>query len=76
MAYEQSRPAIVLKETTVRRSKEEAYENNIVASLVIGEVVRTAYGPRGLNKLLVGTVGDTTVTKTGVTILSLALIHI
>ncbi|MEM3648234.1 MAG: thermosome subunit beta [Thermoproteota archaeon] len=75
MAYEQSRPAIVLKETTVRRSKEEAYENNIVASLVIGEVVRTAYGPRGLNKLLVGTVGDVTVTKTGVTILSEASIE-
>ncbi|MBO3753359.1 MAG: thermosome subunit [Candidatus Brockarchaeota archaeon] len=75
MAYEQGRPAIVLKETTVRRSKEEAYENNIVASLVIGEVVRTAYGPRGLNKLLVGTVGDITVTKTGVTILSEASIE-
>lgn len=75
MAYERSRPAIVLKETTVRRSKEEAYENNIVASLVIGEVVRTAYGPRGLNKLLVGTVGDITVTKTGVTILSEASIE-
>ncbi|MEM3389355.1 MAG: thermosome subunit beta [Thermoproteota archaeon] len=75
MAYGQGRPAIVLKETTVRRSKEEAYENNIVASLVIGEVVRTAYGPRGLNKLLVGTVGDVTVTKTGVTILSEASIE-
>ncbi|MEM2929390.1 MAG: thermosome subunit beta [Thermoproteota archaeon] len=75
MAYDQSRPAIVLKETTIRRSKEEAYENNIVASLIIGEVVRTAYGPRGLNKLLVGSVGDVTVTKTGVTILSEANIE-
>lgn len=75
MAYNQSRPAIVLKETTIRRSKEEAYENNIVASLIIGEVIRTAYGPRGLNKLLVGSVGDITVTKTGVTILSEANIE-
>ncbi|MGQ9597151.1 MAG: thermosome subunit beta [Thermoproteota archaeon] len=75
MAYNQTRPAIVLKETTVRRSKEEAYENNILAALVIGEVVRTAYGPRGLNKLLVGSVGDVTVTKTGVTILSEANIE-
>lgn len=75
MTYAKTRPAIVFKETTVRRSKEEAYENNIVASLVIGGVVRTAYGPRGLNKLLVGSVGDVTITKTGVTILSEANIE-
>ncbi|MEM1557919.1 MAG: thermosome subunit beta [Thermoproteota archaeon] len=75
MSYEQVRPAIVLKETTIRRSKEEAYENNIVAALIIGEVVRTAYGPRGLNKLLVGSVGDITITKTGVTVLSEANIE-
>lgn len=75
MAYTQTRPAIVFKETTIRRSKEEAYENNIVASLIIGEVVRTAYGPKGLNKLLVGSVGDVTITKTGVTILSEANIE-
>jgi len=75
MSYGQARPAIVLKETTIRRSKEEAYENNIVASLIIGEILRTAYGPRGLNKLLVGSVGDITVTKTGVTVLSEANIE-
>ncbi|MGQ9479202.1 MAG: thermosome subunit beta [Thermoproteota archaeon] len=75
MAYNQARPAVVLKETTVRRTKEEAYENNIVAAIIIGEVIRTAYGPRGLNKLLVGSVGDITVTKTGVTILSEANIE-
>ncbi|MDW8033727.1 MAG: thermosome subunit beta [Nitrososphaerota archaeon] len=75
MSYEQFRPAIVLKETTIRRSKEEAYENNIIASLIIGEILRTAYGPRGLNKLLVGSVGDITVTKTGVTVLSEANIE-
>ncbi|MBO3799449.1 MAG: thermosome subunit [Candidatus Brockarchaeota archaeon] len=75
MSYEQVRPAIVLKETTIRRSKEEAYENNIVASLIIGEILRTAYGPRGLNKLLVGSIGDITFTKTGVTVLSEANIE-
>ncbi|MGQ9513536.1 MAG: thermosome subunit beta [Thermoproteota archaeon] len=68
-------PVLILKEGSTRRTGEEAVANNILAAKVVGELLRPSLGPKGLNKMLVGSVGDVTVTKSGVTILSEANIE-
>jgi thermosome len=68
-------PVLILKEGSTRRAGEEAVANNILAAKVVGELLRPSLGPRGLNKMLVGSVGDVTITKSGVTILSEANIE-
>jgi len=68
-------PVLILKEGSSRRTGEEAVANNLLAARVIGELLRSSLGPRGLNKMLVGSVGDVTITKSGVTILSEANIE-
>ncbi|MBO3802504.1 MAG: thermosome subunit [Candidatus Brockarchaeota archaeon] len=47
----------------------------MLAAKVVGELLRPSLGPRGMDKMLVGSVGDVTVTKSGVTILSEANIE-
>lgn len=68
-------PVLILKEGSSRRTGEEAVANNLLAARVVGELLRSSLGPRGLNKMLVGSVGDVTITKSGVTILSEANIE-
>jgi len=68
-------PVLILKEGTSRRTGQEAVANNLLAARVVGELLRPSLGPRGLNKMLVGSVGDVTITKSGVTILSEANIE-
>jgi thermosome len=68
-------PVLILKEGSSRRTGEEAVANNLLAAKVMGELLRPSLGPSGLNKMLVGTVGDVTITKSGVTILSEANIE-
>jgi len=65
----------VLKENVARRTGDEAISNTLTISAVIGEVVRSSIGPSGMNKMLVGTFGDVTYTKSGATILSEANIE-
>src|SRR5690606_24187753 len=43
--------------------------NNITAAKMIAEIVRTSLGPRGMDKMLVDTLGDVTITNDGATIL-------
>jgi archaeal chaperonin len=62
-------PVLILKEGTKENKGKEAQRNNITAAKVIAEVVRTSLGPRGLDKMLVDTVGDVTITNDGATIL-------
>ncbi len=62
-------PVLILKEGTSRTRGKEAQRINIMAAKVIAEAVRTALGPRGMDKMLVDSFGDITITNDGVTIL-------
>lgn len=65
----------IMKENVARTSGEDALSNILSVSSIVGEVVRTSIGPRGLNKMLVGSFGDVTYSKSGITILSEANIE-
>ena len=62
-------PVLVLKEGTGRTRGKTAQRNNIMAAKIIGEVLRSTLGPRGMDKMLVDSLGDVTVTNDGATIL-------
>jgi len=62
-------PVLILKEGTGRTSGREAQRNNIMAAKVISEMVKTTLGPRGMDKMLVSSFGDVTITNDGATIL-------
>jgi thermosome len=61
-------PVLVLKEGTRRTIGREALRGNIAAARALAEVLRTSLGPRGLDKMLVDSFGDVTVTNDGATI--------
>lgn len=72
MAYLTSQggqPILILKEGTGRKRGREAQRNNIMAARIIGEVLRTTLGPRGMDKMLIDSLGDITITNDGATIL-------
>jgi len=62
-------PVLVLKEGTTRNRGKEAQRNNIMAAKVIAEVLKTTLGPRGMDKMLIDSLGDITITNDGATIL-------
>jgi thermosome len=62
-------PVLILKEGTTRNRGKEAQRNNIMAARVIGEVLKTTLGPRGMDKMLVDSLGDITITNDGAAIL-------
>ncbi|MCL2691739.1 MAG: TCP-1/cpn60 chaperonin family protein [Candidatus Bathyarchaeota archaeon] len=62
-------PVLILKEGTTRNRGKEAQRNNIMAARVIGEVLKTTLGPRGMDKMLIDSLGDITITNDGATIL-------
>lgn len=62
-------PILVLKEGTRRERGKGAQYDNIAAAKAIADAVRTTLGPRGMDKMLVGGLGDVTITNDGVTIL-------
>ncbi|MEM3012972.1 MAG: thermosome subunit beta [Candidatus Hadarchaeales archaeon] len=62
-------PVLVLPEKAMRYLGRDAQHMNIMAARVIAEAVRTTLGPRGMDKMLVDSLGDITVTNDGVTIL-------
>jgi len=63
-------PVLILKEGTTRSRGKEAQRNNIMAARVIGEVLKTTLGPRGMDKMLVDSLGDITITNDGAVILN------
>lgn len=69
MAQLSGTPVIILKEGTERSRGKDAQKNNIAASKIIAEAVRTTLGPRGMDKMLVDSLGDVTITNDGATIL-------
>jgi len=62
-------PVLILKEGTSRSRGKEAQRNNIMAARVIGDVLKTTLGPRGMDKMLIDNLGDITITNDGATIL-------
>src|SRR5436309_2069058 len=62
-------PVLILKEGTKESKGKEAQRNNFVAAKLIAEMVKTCLGPRGMDKMLVDTLGDVTITNDGATIL-------
>ncbi len=62
-------PVLILKEGTSRTRGRTAQRNNIAAAKIIAEMVKTTLGPKGMDKLLVDSIGDVVVTNDGATIL-------
>ncbi|MGC9091459.1 MAG: thermosome subunit beta, partial [Fervidicoccaceae archaeon] len=62
-------PVLILKEGTQRTAGRDALRNNIMAVKAISETLRTTYGPKGMDKMLVDSLGDITITNDGATIL-------
>ena len=62
-------PIFILPEDTQRTSGKSAQRNNIAAAKAVAETVRTTLGPKGMDKMLVDSMGDIVVTNDGVTIL-------
>ncbi|MEM1716753.1 MAG: thermosome subunit beta [Candidatus Bathyarchaeia archaeon] len=69
LAQTPSGPVLILKEGTARSRGKEAQRNNIMAARIISEAIRTTLGPRGMDKMLVDSLGDITITNDGATIL-------
>jgi thermosome len=68
MAGMSGTPIIILRDTR-REEGREAMSNNIMAARAVANVVRSTLGPKGMDKLLVDSIGDVTITNDGVTIL-------
>ncbi len=60
---------IILKEGSSQNRGKEAQKNNIWAARVISDLLKTTLGPRGMDKMLVDSLGDVTITNDGATIL-------
>jgi len=72
MAYlttQGGQPILVLKEGTGRTRKREAQKGNITAARAVAEVLRTTLGPRGMDKMLISSLGDITITNDGASVL-------
>ncbi|MGC8663416.1 MAG: thermosome subunit beta [Thermoplasmata archaeon] len=62
-------PILILKEGTKRETGKDAMKNNIQAAIAIADAVRSTLGPRGMDKMLVDSLGDVVITNDGVTIM-------
>jgi len=66
----EKQPIYILPESTERTVGKDAQRNNILAAKLVADSVKTTLGPKGMDKMLVDSVGDIVVTNDGVTILS------
>ncbi|MCE5296941.1 MAG: TCP-1/cpn60 chaperonin family protein [Euryarchaeota archaeon] len=64
-----NQPIIILKEGTERSKNKDAQFNNIAAARAVADAVRSTLGPKGMDKMLVDSLGDVVITNDGVTIL-------
>ncbi|MBI2142667.1 TCP-1/cpn60 chaperonin family protein [Candidatus Woesearchaeota archaeon] len=69
MAQQQMQPIFILSEGSQRTTGRNAQRNNIMAAKAVAETVRTTLGPKGMDKMLVDSLGDVVITNDGVTIL-------
>ncbi len=66
---EEKQPVYILSEGNQRTYGKEAQRNNIMAAKLVAETVRSTLGPKGMDKMLVDSMGDVVITNDGVTIL-------
>jgi len=69
MSNNQIQPIFIMPEGTQRSTGKTAQKNNIMAAKMVAETVRTTLGPKGMDKMIVDSMGDVTITNDGVTIL-------
>jgi archaeal chaperonin len=62
-------PILLLKEGSTETKDKDAQRNNITAAKLVTQMVKSSLGPRGMDKMLVDTLGDITITNDGATIL-------
>jgi archaeal chaperonin len=62
-------PVIILKEGSTETKGRDSQRNNIFAAKLVSEIVKSSLGPRGMDKMLVDSLGDVTITNDGATIL-------
>lgn len=62
-------PIFILPENTQRTTGKNAQRNNIMAAKLVADIVRTTLGPKGMDKMIVDSLGEVTITNDGVTIL-------
>jgi thermosome len=62
-------PVIILREGSGRSGGKEAQKNNMQAAKLVAEIVKSSLGPRGMDKMLVDSLGDVTITNDGATLL-------
>jgi archaeal chaperonin len=60
---------LILKEGSQRTKGKDAQNNNIIAAKAVAAAVRTTLGPKGMDKMLVNSIGDIVITNDGATIL-------
>jgi chaperonin GroEL (HSP60 family) len=62
-------PLLILKEGSTRTRGRDTQHSNIMATQIVAEAVKSALGPKGMDKMLVDSIGDVTITSDGRTIL-------
>ncbi len=62
-------PILILPEGYTRQVGKDAQRSNILAGKIVAETIRTTLGPKGMDKMLVDSLGDVVITNDGVTIL-------
>lgn len=65
----QGQQVVILKEGTQRSTGRDARASNIMAARIVSEAVKTSLGPKGMDKMLVDSFGDVTITNDGATML-------
>src|SRR3989339_115030 len=65
----EKQPVYILPENVSRTLGRDAQRNNILAAKIVADIVKTTLGPKGMDKMLVDSTGNITVTNDGVTIL-------
>jgi len=69
MVQNNQQPVIILADGSTRTVGSEATKNNIMAAKILSEALKTTLGPRGMDKMLINTIGDVKITNDGYTIL-------
>jgi thermosome len=69
LAYLTGRPVLILKEGASRSRGRDARRSNMMAAQIISEVLKSTLGPRGMDKMLIDSLGDITITNDGATVL-------
>jgi thermosome len=70
LTYLTGQPVLILKEGTERSRDRDARRSNMIAAQVIAEVLKSTLGPRGMDKMLIDSLGDITITSDGATVLN------